>query len=618
MPATSATPSAAGVVSAPAPVPTPVSVVVRTYTKIDEAQRLVESMAAQNLLPAEIVLIDSGSAPPVITVLRRYATEGLPVPAGPGRTASIIPVVLIEIPNSEYQSARALNQAIAVAKHEIVAILSQDAIPADTGYLEALAAPFAVDPSIAGTYGRQLMTEGPPDPIGEKDLVKTYPPVSRVQRYPECWFVNTCSMVRRSVWERHAFSEEAFISEDHEWGHWVQRQGMTVAYVAEAAVFHHHRYGSLKSVWSRHYQEALGLAFIHRRRTGAARLAASCARECASDLLWVLQRGGLSHWPKSAVHRAVKFAALWKGFRDAPARPDDVPAPPDDVAIQVTGLWHRYRLWKHRPTTLKEKFVDLFRRNRPRAFEEFWALKDVSYTVRRGEIVGICGSNGSGKSTMLRALARIAPATHGSIALQGRIAPLLELATGFHPELSGRENIALNAAILGLSPAEVEQRRESIIEFAELGEFIDCPVKTYSAGMYMRLGFSIMTHVEADILLIDEVLAVGDARFQAKCAAWMRRLRADGVTAVIVSHDLHGMVDWCDRVIWMDRGHVAGDGDPREVLSRYNPDFSPSPPKPKEIAGDSDAQGRKPDAGSAANSIPKPASAHDLTAAATA
>lgn len=557
-----------------------ISVVVRVCTKTDEIFRLLESLKTQTLPPAEIVLIDSESADWVVEGLKKLQAEGLPT-----RAPRPAPVKLLRIPKAEFQSARALNRAMMEVSHDLVAILSQDAVTADDHYLEALAEPFR-DPRIAGTYGRQIITDGPPDPLGEKDLLKTYPPESRTQAYPECWFVNTCSMIRRHLWWDHPFDEGAVISEDHEWALWAQRQGYLVRYVAEAKVKHHHRYVSLAEIWKRHHAEGLGLAYIHRKRLGPLKAAAWWAREALSDATWLMSHpdGSLLMWPQAVMRRLVKFAALFSGHRGAslPGETwtDAHNAARRDEVLRLDGVWRLFRLWKKRPTTLKDRFVHLFHRDRA-AYEEFWALRDVSFSVRRGEMIGICGSNGSGKSTLLKVIARIAPATHGTITVRGRVAPLLEVATGFHPDLSGRENIALNASILGLSPEEIAAKRDSIIEFAELGEFIDCPVKTYSAGMYMRLGFSVLTHVEADILLIDEVLAVGDARFQAKCQAWMRRLRNQGVTALIVSHDLQTMVDLCDRVIWMDKGRVVADGPPREVLAWYCPSFVPAPPAPE-------------------------------------
>lgn len=243
---------------------------------------------------------------------------------------------------------------------------------------------------------------------------------------------------------------------------------------------------------------------------------------------------------------------------------------PTDEMLKLEGVWRRYRRWQRRPASLKEAFVRLWQRD-GLAYEDFWALQDVSLTVRRGEVVGFCGANGSGKSTLLKVIARIVSATYGRITVRGSMATLLDLGAGFLPELSGRENIALNGALMGMSDIAIARKTPSIIEFADLGAFIDSPVKTYSTGMYMRLGFAIASHVEADILLLDEILAVGDAEFQKKCVAWLRTLCHSGTTVLIVSHALPTLYEMCDRVIWLDRGRMMADGDAGEVLRQYCP-----------------------------------------------
>ena len=249
----------------------------------------------------------------------------------------------------------------------------------------------------------------------------------------------------------------------------------------------------------------------------------------------------------------------------------DVKTPQDEI-LRVENVWRRYHRWTRRPDSLKEAMVRLLNRDMW-STHAFWALRDVSFSVRRGEVVGFCGANGAGKSTLLQVLARIVPMTYGRITVRGTIATLLELGTGFLPDLSGRENIRLNGALMGLRRAEIERKIDSIIAFADLGEFIDSPVKTYSSGMYMRLGFAIASHVEADILLLDEVLAVGDAEFHKKCMAWLQHLCRNGTTVLIVSHALPMLLDMCHRVLWLDQGCVMAEGPPEAVLQKYCPDL---------------------------------------------
>lgn len=245
---------------------------------------------------------------------------------------------------------------------------------------------------------------------------------------------------------------------------------------------------------------------------------------------------------------------------------------PQDEILRVEKVWRRYHRWTRRPDSLKEAIVRLVNRDMWSA-QAFWALRDVSFSVRRGEVVGFCGANGAGKSTLLQVVARIVPMTYGCITVRGSIATLLELGTGFLPDLSGRENIRLNGALMGLRNAEIERKMNSIIEFADIGEFIDSPVKTYSSGMYMRLGFAIASHVEADILLLDEVLAVGDAEFHKKCLNWLQHLCRNGTTVLIVSHALPMLLSLCNRVLWLDQGRLMADGHPEEVLQKYSPDL---------------------------------------------
>jgi lipopolysaccharide transport system ATP-binding protein len=241
--------------------------------------------------------------------------------------------------------------------------------------------------------------------------------------------------------------------------------------------------------------------------------------------------------------------------------------------LDVHHVWRRYRRWQRPPTSIKEAFIRTFKRDL--VYEDFWAVQDVSFRVRRGETLGFCGANGSGKSTLLRVVANTLPLTHGSITVKAKMATLMDLGAGFLPELTGRENIKLNGAIMGLSDSEVARKLDSIIEFADLGDFIDSPVKIYSSGMYLRLGFAIAVHVDADILIIDEILAVGDAEFQRKCVARLRQMQDRGTALLIVSHDLHLLESLCNRVIWLDKGRMMAEGVPFQVLQQYCPSLLP-------------------------------------------
>lgn len=234
-------------------------------------------------------------------------------------------------------------------------------------------------------------------------------------------------------------------------------------------------------------------------------------------------------------------------------------------AVVVDQVSKRFRLHQNRPQTLKESLTTM---ERVRT-EEFWALRDVSLKVDRGSTFGLIGGNGSGKSSLLRLIAGIYRPTEGTVAAHGRTSPLLELGTGFHPALTGRENIHLNAAMLGLSKRQTAERVGQIIEFSGLKEFVDSPVKFYSSGMYVRLGFAVAVHVDPEILLIDEVVAVGDEEFQLRCFSHLESLRSQGVTTLLVSHDLGMMRDTCDRLLWLDKGQQAAIGDPSEVVKAY-------------------------------------------------
>jgi len=203
------------------------------------------------------------------------------------------------------------------------------------------------------------------------------------------------------------------------------------------------------------------------------------------------------------------------------------------------------------------------------AHEEFWALKDVSFNIQQGDRVGIIGRNGAGKSTLLKILSRITEPTSGRVTIKGRVASLLEVGTGFHPELTGRENIFLNGAILGMSKAEIKSKFDEIVAFAEVERFLDTPVKHYSSGMYVRLAFAVAAHLEPEILIVDEVLAVGDAQFQKKCMGKMEEVGKEGHTVIFVSHSMPTITSLCNRVILLESGKVVSDGPTSEVVMQY-------------------------------------------------
>jgi ABC-type polysaccharide/polyol phosphate transport system ATPase subunit len=238
-----------------------------------------------------------------------------------------------------------------------------------------------------------------------------------------------------------------------------------------------------------------------------------------------------------------------------------------EPSIVFENVEHRYRVILERRDTLREAFVHWFKSGSH--YKEFTVLRDFNLMVFPGETVGVVGRNGSGKSTLLKLMAGIFRAASGTIDVRGQIASLIELGAGFHPELTGRENIELNGLLLGLSKREIAQREASIVEFAELGDFIDVPVKQYSSGMYMRLGFSIAVEVDPNILLVDEILAVGDAYFREKCLARISGFRERGKTIVMVSHDTGMIEQLCDRALWIEAGGIAADGSPHEVIPQY-------------------------------------------------
>ncbi len=245
----------------------------------------------------------------------------------------------------------------------------------------------------------------------------------------------------------------------------------------------------------------------------------------------------------------------------------------DGKAIVVEGVSKCFRLTTDRPLSLKEAWTGLRsgsggRLRRVRS-EPFWALRDVSLEVPRGAMYGLVGRNGSGKSSLLRIMAGIYRPTEGRVQVRGRTSALLELGAGFHPALSGRENIYLNASMLGVPKSQIDERVEQIVEFAGLEAFIDSPVKIYSSGMYVRLGFAVAVHVDPEILIVDEVVAVGDEEFQLRCFGHLESLRAQGVTIVLVSHDLGMLRANCDQMAWLNRGLVSAVGEPQDVINAY-------------------------------------------------
>lgn len=236
-------------------------------------------------------------------------------------------------------------------------------------------------------------------------------------------------------------------------------------------------------------------------------------------------------------------------------------------AIQFDHVSKKFVIHRERPRSFQEVAVNLFRNNRSR--EELWAVRDVSFSVARGEALGLIGPNGSGKSTILKLISRILEPTEGDIQVNGRLSALLELGAGFHPDLTGRENIYLNGSILGLSRREMDAHFEDIVRFSELARFIDMPVKHYSSGMVMRLGFAIAIHVEPEVLLIDEVLAVGDESFQMKCLDKISELRGRNITIIFVSHSLDAVRELCDRALWLESGEMRRLGPTQQVIDLY-------------------------------------------------
>ena len=251
-----------------------------------------------------------------------------------------------------------------------------------------------------------------------------------------------------------------------------------------------------------------------------------------------------------------------------------------ETIIQVQNLGKRYRIGSRQEAygTLRDAIASAARssltwlrngRSRKGSSNEFWALRDLSFDVKKGEVLGIIGRNGAGKSTLLKILARVTYPTEGQANIRGRVGSLLEVGTGFHPELTGQENIYLNGAVLGMKKAEIQRKFDEIVDFAEIEQFLDTPVKRYSSGMYMRLAFAVAAHLEPEILIVDEVLAVGDAAFQKKCLGKMGEVAHQGRTVLFVSHNLLAVENLCDWIIYLEGGKIVERGDPGEVISAY-------------------------------------------------
>ena len=259
-----------------------------------------------------------------------------------------------------------------------------------------------------------------------------------------------------------------------------------------------------------------------------------------------------------------------------------------DYPIELENVSKSYRLWGRRSQFATLKSALLKRDLKPAADASVVALKNVSFAVDRGEAFGIIGRNGSGKSTLLKLISGILKPTTGKVAVTGRIAALIELGAGFHPEITGRENIYINGIMLGLTRREIDQRFDRIVEFSGIADFLDQPVKTYSSGMYVRLGFAVAVHVDPDVLLIDEVLSVGDEEFSARCVAKIQEMKYRGVTLLFVTHQLDQVRTLCDRALWLDHGQVEAVGDPMRVVDAYLQEVSggtaaPTPETPVEV-----------------------------------
>ena len=245
----------------------------------------------------------------------------------------------------------------------------------------------------------------------------------------------------------------------------------------------------------------------------------------------------------------------------------------NSVAVKLEHVTQRFRLIHERPDTLRELFSKFFRHEV--SYHDFDAVKDVSLEVPDGQMLGVIGRNGSGKSTLLKIIAGVYKPLSGKVHVEGKIAPMIELGAGFHSELTGRENILLNGLLMGYSKEEMQEREQRIIDFAEIGDFIDSPVKQYSSGMHTRLAFAVATEVDPQILLVDEILSVGDAGFQQKSFARIQNFRQAGKTILFVSHSMPQVTTYCDRAILLEKGSIIADGDPVEVAEAYKNLMSP-------------------------------------------
>lgn len=242
----------------------------------------------------------------------------------------------------------------------------------------------------------------------------------------------------------------------------------------------------------------------------------------------------------------------------------------ENIAIRVSDMTKNFKIYSDKPSTLKERLI--FWKNNKKEIRT--VLDHINLDIHKGETVALIGTNGSGKSTLLKLMTKIIYPTYGSVVTYGKLTSLLELGAGFHPDFTGRENIYFNASIFGLTREEIDRRLDDIIAFSELEEFIDNPVRTYSSGMYMRLAFSVAINVDAEILLIDEILAVGDQHFQDKCFAKLRELKESDKTIVIVTHSLDSVKDLCNRAIWVQDGRLVLDGDATYVIGAYMEEVS--------------------------------------------